>query len=356
MGNYTYSLHNPAAFTDDEIAEGVAFSNILEREAMPEDPVHPLDQAIAMHRTTPPRIRRRSVRARDEHGTIVGSTGIGIDPEHDDNPDLISGSINVLAEHRRNGVATQLLAYFVALAKAEGRTRIISETNERLPSGEPFAASLGMEKRQWVHVNQLLIDKVDRAQLEQWVADGPVRAAGYEVFGWDNDVPEEHMASFLDAVLVMNTAPRDDLDINDFTLSADEIRESEKQGRAVGYESWQLIARRVSDGAWAGIHDVGWNPADPNTVWVGATGVHPDHRGHALGKWLKAVMTLRVMDQRPNVTAIRTGNADSNDAMLGINKAMGYEPFISVTTWEITTAAAERWLAARGVALPDVSL
>jgi GNAT superfamily N-acetyltransferase len=97
-----------------------------------------------------------------------------------------------------------------------------------------------------------------------------------------------------------------------------------------------------------------WNPEEPETVYVGATGVDPEHRGHALGKWLKAVMTLRVMDERPQVTSIRTGNADSNDAMLGINKEMGYVPFISQTVWEIATADAEKWLSSRGVVTPQV--
>jgi hypothetical protein len=45
---------------------------------------------------------------------------------------------------------------------------------------------------------------------------------------------------------------------------------------------------------------------------------------------------LRALDERPSVKEIRTGNADSNDAMLGINRAMGYRPLMSTTTWELT--------------------
>ena len=354
MGNdYTYTLHDPLKYTDDEIAVGLEFTNTVQAEALPDDPPTPLDVAIASFRSAPERMRRTSVRAWSPDGELAGTTGVRIDPDHDDNPDLVFGSVTVRASHRRHGVGTQLLAYFVALAKRENRVRIVSETNGLMPGAE-FAAEVGAEIKQANHMNHLLISKVNRAQMEQWVADGPVRAADYEVFGWDGDVPEEHMDEFLAAVLVMNTAPRDDLEMNDFTITSDQIREQEKQMHAVGYVAWQLIARRKSDGAWAGIHDVMWNPSEPDTVYVGATGVNPEHRGHALGKWLKAVMTLRVMDERPNVTSIRTGNADSNDAMLGINKEMGYVPFISSTTWEIATEAAEKWLASRGVALPEV--
>src|SRR5207247_7329511 len=112
--------------------------------------------------------------------------------------------------------------------------------------------------------------------------------------------------------------------------------------------------RHVGTGEWAGFHSVEWDPSQPAIVFVDSTGVRPEHRGHALGKWLKAAMTLRIMDERPQVTEIRTGNADSNDAMLGINRAMGYKPFIDQTTWELSTAAAEAWLIAREVELPTI--
>ncbi|MEY2425304.1 MAG: hypothetical protein QOI61_876, partial [Actinomycetota bacterium] len=197
MGHYTYTVHDPAEFTDDDLAVGLTLGNALQREALPEDPVTPLEQVIAAHRTIPARYRRRAVRAWAEDGTLIGSTGIRIDPEHDDNPDMIGGSINVLAEHRRHGVGTQLLAYLVALAKTEDRTRLVGSTNGRVPSGDPFAEAMGAEKKQWNHINHLPLDTVDRALMEKWLAEGPVRGEGYEIFGWDGPVPEEHMENFL---------------------------------------------------------------------------------------------------------------------------------------------------------------
>ena len=351
---YSFTVGNPATYTDEEIAEGVAFGNVLQAEALPDDPPTPVDVAIASHREVPERIRRKSVRVRAEDGTIVASAGIRIDPEHDDNPDILWCGPTVVAEHRRNGIGTQLLAHLVAMANKENRTRFIGSTNDRMVGGPEFAGALGAEVKQRMHLNHLPMAEVDRPMLERWVAEGPGRAPGYEVFGWDGPVPEEHMETFLDTVLVMNTAPRDDLQINDFTMTADQVREGEKQFAAVKGESWVLVARHIESGEWAGFHDVSWAPSDPNVVWVGATGVRPEHRGHALGKWLKAAMTLRVMDERPEVVDIRTGNADSNDAMLGINKQMGYRPFIATTTWEIPVEKVAAWLAERGVEIPSI--
>ena len=119
-GKYTYTLHNPFEFTDEEIAQAVVLSNALQAEALPEDPPTPLEQAIAQFRNMPERLRRTSVRAWSPDGEYIGGTGIRIDPDHDDNPDMLFGSVNVRADHRRHGVGTQLLAYFVALAQREG--------------------------------------------------------------------------------------------------------------------------------------------------------------------------------------------------------------------------------------------
>jgi hypothetical protein len=76
----------------------------------------------------------------------------------------------------------------------------------------------------------------------------------------------------------------------------------------------------------------------------GNTGVRPEHRGHALGKWLKATMLQRIFDERPQAEEIRTGNADSNDAMLGINRALGFKPHRAHTTWQVTTAQVRKYL------------
>ena len=351
---YSFTVHNPAEFTDDEIAEGVAYGNLFQLEVLPDDPPTTLEDALAAHKTTPERLRRTSVRVRDADGKLVASTGIRIDPEHDDNPDMLWGSVNVLADHRGNGVGTKLLSYLVALAKRENRTRIVGGTNERIPAGAEFAMVIGAESKQEMHLNHLPIAEVDRALMEQWVAEGPTRAPDYELFGWDGPVPEEHMERYLAMVLIMNTAPRDDLEMNDFTITAPEVREGEKQMEAIGIEHWTLVARRKSDGVWAGFHDMSWVPSDPANIYVGATGVDPEHRGHALGKWLKATMQFRVLDEKPGVDDVRTGNADSNDAMLGINKLMGYRPLIGSVTWELPTEKAAAWLAERGVELPAV--
>jgi len=41
---------------------------------------------------------------------------------------------------------------------------------------------------------------------------------------------------------------------------------------------------------------------------------------------------------------VRTGNADSNAAILGINQALGFQPFQSHCTWQVETEKAAAFL------------
>jgi hypothetical protein len=112
-----------------------------------------------------------------------------------------------------------------------------------------------------------------------------------------------------------------------------------------GTEPWWLLARERTTGLVVGETDVRWNAEQPATVNQGFTVVRREHRGHALGKWLKATMVERLLDERPGVVDVRTSNADSNDAMLGINRQLGFRPFLANTTWQVPVDVALAYVA-----------
>ena len=97
----------------------------------------------------------------------MGTANFGIDPDYDTNPDLVGAGISVAAGHRRRGVGSRLLAELIKAVKAEGRTRIVGGTNERVPAGHAFATAIGAEAKQAAHVNRLLISDVDRAPVTE---------------------------------------------------------------------------------------------------------------------------------------------------------------------------------------------
>ena len=63
--------------------------------------------------------------------------------------------------------------------------------------------------------------------------------------------------------------------------------------------------------------------------------VDREHRGHALGKWLKSAVILHGLERWPEADDIETMNAFSNEAMLGINREIGFEHEFTVRTYRV---------------------
>ncbi|MEA1903199.1 MAG: GNAT family N-acetyltransferase, partial [Actinomycetota bacterium] len=77
------------------------------------------------------------------------------------------------------------------------------------------------------------------------------------------------------------------------------------------------------------------------------TMVDPAHRGHALGKWVKAAVNLEALEKWPGGRYEETGNAEGNDAMLGINRAMGFRVEFTLSEVAASRRAVESYLGAR---------
>jgi RimJ/RimL family protein N-acetyltransferase len=232
----------------------------------------------------------------------------------------------------------------VETTEAEGRTLLLGSTSDRVPSGEAFAHRVGAELGIAVHTNRLVLAELDRDLVRRWVAAGPRRAPDYALVWIDSPIPEDLLGAVTDVMDVMNTAPRDDLQMEDRHLTPEQVRQWERLQVAEGTERWMLFARHEPSGELVGYTEVMWNPSQPKTIGQGDTGVQPSHRGHALGKWLKAQMLERIFAERPQAEDIRTGNADSNDAMLGINRALGFRPYIAQSAWQIPVERARAYV------------
>jgi GNAT superfamily N-acetyltransferase len=125
------------------------------------------------------------------------------------------------------------------------------------------------------------------------------------------------------------------------------FKEQEQAAAAAGLERWAYYAVDDATGDFVGLTDIRVSLAEPERVRVGATGVEPAHRGRALGKWLKAAMTQKILDELPAARWVTTGNASSNDAMLSINRQLGFRASETVKIWQITTERARAYLSGR---------
>jgi GNAT superfamily N-acetyltransferase len=232
----------------------------------------------------------------------------------------------VLAPHRRRGVGRALLDAVTARARAAGRTLVLSGFEERSADGRAFAEAVGCTITNAEKQNRVRVADIDRALMERWLASSP---EGYSLVLVDDVVPEGLLDAFVTLEAAMNDAPRTE-SLGAFTYTPERRRAAEAEHVESGVRQWFAIARHDASGELAGYTEMLLRPYKPWFVEQGDTAVIAAHRGHGIGRWLKAANALRVLDERPDARVIETWNDGTNRWMLAINTEMGFRP---VATW-----------------------
>jgi len=274
-------------------------TNRMRLERLPDDPPVPLEELIQNLQSIPSFVDLRLWAARTPGQNEITALGNLSLMRTEENPHLASFDISILPEHRRHGLARQMLRRITQAAEADQRRLLMTNTVDRVPSGEAFLLRLGAQKDLVGHTNQLKIESLDRDLVARWLRQGEQNAADIELSLWEGAYPEEH---------------------NLF---------------ARGNQRWTFYIVDRATGKFAGYTETVWNPNRPEQLRQDMTGVFPQYRGKGLGRWLKAAMLDKVLRDRPQVKFVRTGNADSNAAMLKINHAQGFEPYTADALWQI---------------------
>ena len=335
---------NFAHASDAEYEALNRYFNRAQAETLPDDPPTPLEETVAQMRNVPPFVSVEAWAGWNPEKTEIVASSVVSFLKTEENTHLVQFNLGVDQEHRRQGLGRALLGCCADAARREGRRLMITDTNERVPAGAAFMQRLGAERGMQMHTNQLVLAELDSALIQQWQEDGAARAAGFTLGFWDGPYPDDQLDAIAKLTDVMNTAPRENLDMEDMHFTPEQIRQQEKMRTAMGTQHWTVYAAETATGRFAGFTEVQWNPNRPEIVSQGGTGVFPEFRGLGLGRWLKAAMLARILQHRPEAKYVRTGNADSNAAMLGINHALGFTPYISRTVWQLDTEKALAYL------------
>ena len=241
----------------------------------------------------------------------------------------------VLPGARRRGIGTALLERIVAIAKDAGRTLVIGGHPDDHEAGRAFAAAKGAAPGHVERQSRLSLAEVDRGLMKDWIGRAGERAGGYSIVAFDDRCPDELLDSFVRMMRVMNTAPRPE-SLDEFVFTAEHRRAGEAEREAVDAHEWVVCARHDESGDLVAYTETVFGRHRPWLVEQGDTAVDPAHRNRGLGRWVKAVNILRILDERPEARVVETWNDGTNQPMLGINVEMGFRPVAAWRDEELT--------------------
>jgi RimJ/RimL family protein N-acetyltransferase len=226
---------------------------------------------------------------------------------------------------RRQGSGTALLRHAAERALAGGRRLLAGAAIQDSP-GESFARSLGAKAGLAEIRRRLDLAAVPAGLVAGLRASAQEAAAGYTLISWTQSTPEEYLDQMVAIELAMSDAPHDPI-WEEPAWDAERVRATDRRRRLQQLRSYAVAARHDATGDLAGVTQVEVPPDEPDWVYQGVTAVVRAHRGHRLGLLVKLAMLEWLAQAEPERRWIITGNAETNQHMIAINEALGYQRF-----------------------------
>ena len=322
--------------SEAELLELHELYHSVDSEYLPDDPPEPFErrrldwQTITSDEDAPRWVLR-------EDSEAVGAAVAWVNLEQ--NLDNGFARVHVVPEARGKGYARQLAESALTYLENQGRKRVDTHAKLGAPS-EGFAERLGLKKVLQDRRSRLKLEDLDIGLMDEWMDKARERASDYELLFLKAPYPDELVQKYCDLHAVMNTAPRDDYEMEDWVLTPKMWREMEEAVDARATDLSTYIAVHAPSGDFAGYTTIQTDRLRPDQAWQWDTGVDPAHRNKGLGRWLKAALIKRVIEDYPEVERVDTWNAGSNEPMLAINVAMGFKGILETGTWQGDLATA----------------
>jgi hypothetical protein len=225
---------------------------------------------------------------------------------------------------RRRGTGRELVRHAAARAAGHGRSFLDGVTLAG-SAGDAFARAMGAT---------LAIEEVRRVQDLRKIAPGLVAslretaaraAAGYSLVTWTGPVPDEYLGQVAEVYNASRDAPRGE-GHEASVWDAGRIRARAGVLLQAGYlRGYAVAAIADATGEMAAITEIAIDPEHPEWAFQQLTAVTRAHRGHRLGLLVKTAMLDWLASAEPRVERVATGNAASNEHMIAVNEALGYE-------------------------------
>ncbi|MFC9911410.1 GNAT family N-acetyltransferase [Streptomyces sp. NPDC059862] len=233
--------------------------------------------------------------------------------------------LNVHTAERRRRVGSRLLETAVAAAREAGRRSVVAQADAGTP-GDHFLAASGFRRVLTLTYARLALDELDSGKADEINAIVERPHPGYRLASWRGTVPEELAKTFADSRRAMDDMPMDDTDYGVVAWDVERVLAAARAVADRGELLTTVVAVDESDGSIAGFSELVVPGEGKGDGLHYGTGVLPEHRGHGLGRWMKAESIRLARTNHPGLAGLVTDTADSNTHMRRINDALGYVP------------------------------
>ncbi|MDI2127852.1 GNAT family N-acetyltransferase [Yinghuangia seranimata] len=230
--------------------------------------------------------------------------------------------VQVHPAERRRGAGTALLEAAAAAAREDGRRSLVAQADAGTP-GAAFLAARGFR----------VALTLTYARLSPAEADLPALSAlagtphpGYRLVEWDGLVPDAFADTYVASRRAMDDMPMGAVDYGVVVWDLDRVRSAAGAVASRGELLYTVAAVDDASGAVVGFTEL-VVPGDGtgDAVHYG-TAVLPEHRGHGLARWMKALSIVRACERHPGLDGLVTDTADNNPHMQRVNDRLGYRP------------------------------
>ena len=268
-----------------------------------------------------PSTHRLAWLASDADGIPVGSaflrlfTKIGQDH-------LAELDLRVHPAERRKRTGSRLLEAAVDAARQDGRRCVITQAEAGSP-GDRFLPARGFRRVLTLTFTRLplpLAEADSTALTEITEQSHP----GYRLASWEGTVPDGLAETFVASRHAMDDMPMGSTDFGTVTWDLERVRAAAAAIEKRGDLLHTVVAIDELDGSIAGFTELVVPRDGKGDGQHYGTGVLPEHRGHGLGRWMKAESIRQAHERYPELGGLLADTASSNTHMRQINDSLGY--------------------------------
>jgi mycothiol synthase len=156
----------------------------------------------------------------------------------------------------------------------------------------------------------------------------------YRLARWTGAAPAALVESYAEARAAIHDAPAADSTFRHPSWTVGRVRAHERDLCDRGVEQRVVVAVHEATRAVVGLTELELHPNPPDLGFQSDTAVSAAHRGHGLGRFMKAAMVRWLVEERPAVRRIGTSTAADNTSMIAVNHQTGYRTvrFLTILT------------------------